>query len=507
MKKTVTVNLGGFVFHIDEDACLRLENYLRKIESGLSNPEEAKEVIHDIELRLSELFKERLGTSRQVINLDDVNHIIKIMGEPEDINDNGSAKKDDSSSRSFGKRMYRDPDNRILGGVGAGLGAYFGIDPVIIRIILVITFFFLGPLLYIVLWIAMPEAKNAAQKLEMRGETVNAENIKKNIRDEYEKVKTNLNKGNTKKEIEDIFREIFLVMGKVFLVFFKVILWIIGIVFIIAGLAILFSFTDIFVFDGWQTGLNGLGDFMTMFVSPAIFNLFIISLFFLVGIPIVAILLGLFRLITGIKTNRYISSGLGIAWFSGIIVIIILGLTQVRNFNTESSKTEVIRLDSLQNHTISLTTSIPEFNENEWSTHESHYLWTVNNDNKFCGLYTLTELYLLTAEDSVTVIKTEKIARGRNKADATKNIECGLCALTLNETSVFIEPGFLVDREKDFRFQRCKIKLYLPVGDTIKLSPEIAQILVRADNTSYFDEYEMAGKTWVMTEKGLKLVE
>jgi phage shock protein PspC (stress-responsive transcriptional regulator) len=508
MKKTLTVNLGGFVFHIDEDACIRLESYLKKIEQGLSSSEEAKEVIHDIELRLSELFKERLGSSRQVINMEDVNYVIKIMGEPEDINEGTGAKQESgtSSGSGFGKRMYRDPDNRVLGGVGAGLGAYFGLDPVVIRIILVLTFFAFGPLLYIVLWIAMPEAKTAAQKLEMKGEPVNVGNIQKNVREEYEKVKTNLNKGNTKREVEDVFRQIFLIMGRIALVFFKVILWITGIALIVAGIALLLSFTDVFVFDGWQTGLNGLTDVAAMFVSPAVFNLFIIAIFFLIGIPVVSILFGLMRMVTGMKKNRHVSTGLGIAWFSGIALLIILSVTQIRHFRSSATQMHVEMLDSVA-LPLTIKTIIPEINSEEWSSHESRYLWSSDSENRFNGLYALSELYIYRADDSIAVIKTEKTAQGINKATAAKNADCDLCAYSVNGSEIFIEPGFLIGKEKPFRFQRCKIKLYIPEGDTLILSPETAQILVHAEKSSYLEYHEMAGKKWVMTEKGLKETE
>lgn len=509
MKKTVTVNLGGYVFHIDDDACIRLDDYLRKIEAGLTDPEEAKEVIHDIELRLSELFKERLGNDRQVINMDDVAYVIKVMGEPEVINENGngSAGATSSSSRIFGKRMYRDPEGRILGGVCSGLAAYFGMDPVIMRIIMVLTFFVLGPLLYIVLWIAMPEAKTTAQKLEMKGEPVNVENIQRNIKDEFEKVKSSIKKEKTKREVESVFREIFSVMGRVILIFLKVFLGIAGISLILAGVVLLLSFTDIFVFDGWQTGLNGLSDFMLMMVNPAIYNLSLISLFLIIGIPVVAILLGLFRMITHIKTNRYVSSGLGIAWFCGIILMIILLVSQARNFRTESSRTKIITLDSLKTNSLSVNTTIPDLYENEWASGEVHYLWSVDKNDEFEGLYTLTELYILPTEDSVPAIKSELTARGKNKLLAVKSIDTSFSVYSLSDSVLNIAPGFLVNKDSPFRFQKCKLKLYLPEGFKIYLSPGIAQILVRAENTSYLDYYDMGGKNWVMTEKGLKLVE
>ena len=98
------------------------------------------------------------------------------------------------SSYETTKRLYRDPDNRVLGGVCGGLGAYFNNDPLLFRILFIIIFFGMGSglIIYLILWIAIPEARTTAQKLEMRGEPITIENIKKAVREEFENVKKNM---------------------------------------------------------------------------------------------------------------------------------------------------------------------------------------------------------------------------------------------------------------------------------------------------------------------------
>ena len=197
MKTTITINLGEIVFHIDDDAYEMLHTYLLAIEKHFVNEEERKEVMSDIEARLSELFKESLGEKRDVIMKDDVSKVIEIMGEPEDFIDEETSqegKKQSNMNYKTNKRLYRDPDNRVLGGVCGGLGAYFNNDPLLFRILFIILFFIgsVGFWIYIILWIAIPEAKTTAQKLEMRGEPITLENIKKSVRDEFEKVKRNM---------------------------------------------------------------------------------------------------------------------------------------------------------------------------------------------------------------------------------------------------------------------------------------------------------------------------
>jgi phage shock protein PspC (stress-responsive transcriptional regulator) len=192
MKKTFSVNLGNRVYNIDDDAYMRLREYLDRIESYFSDEKEREDIINDIETRLSELFSERLSASRQVITLADVDDAIRIMGDPGEIG--GAKGKSEPYSRNYQyrrRRLYRDPDNRVLGGVCGGLGAYLDIDPVILRVILVVLFFAfgIGLLVYLIMWIVVPEASTTAQKLEMRGDPVNASNIGNFIRDEFDSVK------------------------------------------------------------------------------------------------------------------------------------------------------------------------------------------------------------------------------------------------------------------------------------------------------------------------------
>jgi phage shock protein PspC (stress-responsive transcriptional regulator) len=192
MKKTLTINLANQVFHIDEDAYFRLKEYLDRIESHFSNKEERKDILSDIENRISELLGERIAAEKQVITLQDIEEITRIMGDPAEIGGGSETEPDQETTTTRPKRLYRDPDNRFLGGVCGGIGMYFKIDPIIVRVVFLLVFlgFGIGLLIYIILWIVVPEALTTAQKLEMRGDPVNASNIGKFMRDEYENVKS-----------------------------------------------------------------------------------------------------------------------------------------------------------------------------------------------------------------------------------------------------------------------------------------------------------------------------
>jgi phage shock protein PspC (stress-responsive transcriptional regulator) len=194
MKITVSINLGGYSFNIDEDAYAELKRYLKNLELHFAGEESSSEILSDIETRMSELFRTKITSYKQVINIEDVRQAISVMGTPEDISDNdGRSAREKFSSPGY-HRMYRDTDNRIIGGVCAGMGAYWNIDPVIIRIIFLALVLAggVGAIVYLILYIVLPEAKTTSQKIEMKGDPVNIHNIKEAVKKEFNTVRKNM---------------------------------------------------------------------------------------------------------------------------------------------------------------------------------------------------------------------------------------------------------------------------------------------------------------------------
>ncbi|MGB2685967.1 MAG: PspC domain-containing protein, partial [Olleya sp.] len=183
MNKTVNINLAGIFFHIDEDAYLKLQRYLEAIKRSFTDSQGRSEIIADIEIRIAELFSERMKTDRQVIGNKEVEDIITIMGQPEDylvddeIFEDEPTPKSHASSRSKNsnaKKLFRDTENSYVGGVCSGLAHYFNIDVIWVRLVWILLVFGAGTgiFLYILLWIFIPEATTTADKLNMTGEEV-----------------------------------------------------------------------------------------------------------------------------------------------------------------------------------------------------------------------------------------------------------------------------------------------------------------------------------------------
>ena len=197
MNKVFNINLGGFPFTIDEDAYEHLGNYLKTIHNHFRSSEGYEEITTDIEARLAELFQEKLE-NRPIVILKDVKNVIAIMGTPEDFGAEPLTEEAPKSSPSSGKwkfktgkRLFRNTEEEVIGGVCSGIAAYFGIqDPLWVRLAFIL-FAFTGGFtipLYLILWAVLPKADTASDRLAMRGDPVNVSNIGKIIEEELEHV-------------------------------------------------------------------------------------------------------------------------------------------------------------------------------------------------------------------------------------------------------------------------------------------------------------------------------
>ncbi len=201
MKKIENINLGGHPFTIDQDAYKELDSYLNNISRMLKKKRMKAELLDDIEYRISELISEELGDN-SIVTLKNVESVEKVMGDPRVFlgeSDHASSTDYSSKSHSSGstrtrrkKRLFRDENDKVLGGVAAGLAAYFGIrESWIMRLIFLLTFFTIGfnVLLYVVLWAIIPAAVTEEDYAEMKGEAVNFDDIAESVKSEFEDLK------------------------------------------------------------------------------------------------------------------------------------------------------------------------------------------------------------------------------------------------------------------------------------------------------------------------------
>lgn len=348
MKKTLTVNLGGTVYHIDDDAYRLLDNYLSNLKHYFRKQEGAEEIVNDIEMRISELFAEKVAAGTQVITVSDVEEIIARVGKPEDfgITDDDADSQSGSEQSASGsqnstrtaapRRLFRDPDNKLLGGVAAGLAAYLGWDIMLVRVVMIVLVFMpYCPMiiLYLIGWIVIPEAHTAAEKLSMRGEAVTIENIGKTVTDGFERVADGVNNyvnsGKPRtflQKVGDVFVSIVAVLFKIFLVALVIICCPVLFILAVVLVALVLAAIAIAISGGalLYEMLPAIDWIPTIATTPMMTLLVTISGVALIGIPLGAFLYTILRQLfhwspmgTGLKWS------LLILWILGAIIVVV----------------------------------------------------------------------------------------------------------------------------------------------------------------------------------------
>ena len=318
MKKTLTVNLGGTVFHIDEDAYQLLDKYLSNLRIHFRKEEGSEEIMNDFEMRISELFGERVRLGHEVITIEHVEEVINRMGKPEEIfEEETEEEKENAKKRTYQeqvitgkKKLMRDPDNRVIGGVAAGIAAYMGWDATAVRLAMILLLFIpvvhWMAILYIVLWMVMPLARTAADRLIMRGKSVTLETIGQTVTDGFEKVSNNVNDYISSDKPRSFFQKIadlFVTVFGFLLKFGAVLVGIILLPPLLLVVFILFVITVALIGGGagilYQLSPFGMDLYNGIPVYMAVIGC--IGIILLIGIPAIALLFAIFGQLFNLK--------------------------------------------------------------------------------------------------------------------------------------------------------------------------------------------------------------
>ncbi|NMA74372.1 MAG: PspC domain-containing protein [Bacteroidales bacterium] len=343
MKKTLTINLNDTVYDIDEDAFSLLKKYLNNIRYYFRNEKGVEEIMRDIESRISELFSEGTSLSLNVISKERVEEIIEQLGRPEEIagDEYMSGEANDKEYHRKKRKIYRDPDDKMLGGVISGLAAYLGVDTTTLRLLAVLCLIFsLSTLVvvYLVCWLIIPEAKTAEEKLSMRGEDINLQNIGKTVTESFNKAQEGINSfvksKDTRTKAQRFIDGLVDILGVLLKVALIIVLISIGMT---AFIVLLLLFLDL-VIGGLSALFGGGIAFFSMFPfleSPFFIEqstpLFMSSISGLIvlGLPVFAILYVLFQHVFKWKNmNRSIKTTLIVLWIIALLFF-IFGLLQI----------------------------------------------------------------------------------------------------------------------------------------------------------------------------------
>ncbi|MDD3285783.1 MAG: PspC domain-containing protein, partial [Patescibacteria group bacterium] len=220
MKKTISINLGSSLFYAEDDAYRRLDDYLREVEKYFAaHGDDSAEILRDIESSLAEQFiNGGAGELKRALSLGEVEAALKNMGTITDFSaEDQNLPVNDNQASENNKRFYRDSDDVIIAGVCSGLGHYFGLDPVWVRLIFALSIFFwgFGVWIYFIIWIAAPSAKTAAQKLAMQGEAVNLSSLSAQLKENLQGEKIKKAGSGAIAALEKFLKKLFSLFGRI----------------------------------------------------------------------------------------------------------------------------------------------------------------------------------------------------------------------------------------------------------------------------------------------------
>ena len=529
MNKTININLGGFFFHIDEIAYQKLKRYLEAIGRSLSDdPQGKNEIISDIEARISELLSEKITDARQVINENDIEEVIVIMGQPEDYaeteeNYNESSSYTNNKRKQSSKKLFRDGNDKFLGGVCSGIAHYFNIDVIWIRIafiVLVASGF--SPLAYIILWVLLPEATTTTEKLQMEGEAVNIDNIEKKIRNEFDTLSTKLKDGATeitdkissadyeklRAQTKSGFQDFIDTMGKILLTLFKVFGKFIGVILIfIAGITIISLLFGVFSIGSLEF-LNVDNEFVHY--PPFFYDstlpkwLLSIFLFVLIGIPfIVLFILGLRILSPNVKklSTSAILTLLGI-WLVSLLAVSFSGI--------EYATTHAYNGTSVSKQSISYIEDKPLKIRvvNDDNIYYNHNLRNRNNAvsvdfNDMKMKYSNDiNIDVRKSETGNAYIEIKKTSEGRKRNKANDNAETIQYNFKSANNTIIFDAFFLSEYKNMWKDEEIKATVFIPEGTTVYFEGSSRRFLDDIKNSQDIYDRDMANHHFKMTSRG-----
>jgi phage shock protein PspC (stress-responsive transcriptional regulator) len=537
MKKTLTANISGTVFHIEEDAYEALNRYLANIRGKFSGSAGATEIMGDIEARIAELFSERL-VGRQVVTIADVEHVIAVMGQPEDyVSDEGSAGEGAGTGAGAGagagatgprhRRLFRHPDDKWVGGVLGGIAAYFNADPLWFRIafILLVIFGVGSPvLIYFILWILVPEAGTPAERLMMEGEPVTVDNIKRAFEEGADRFKEGAERVAKEADemgrrwgssapragtraaagVEYAARRGATAIGRLIGVF----LLLLGTVLSLALLSALITGGSI-TLDAFGCGTD-LHDFSTAFFgSPKEGFWAVSSGVLLLLIPAIGVFLGGLRLATDVRTPQWLAWTLGATWFAALVAVLLIVPRLVNDFSRTRTSVQAVAITQPAGQTLVLDVLGPssdEEDERRWSWGFDNGRFNADLDGFIVGDSMSLDQVGVDVEpsaDSLFHLISERSAQGRGTKPALIRAEHITHRVEQRGDTLRIAPFLHAPLSDKFRAQRLRLVLQVPVGRAVHFGSTMGFLLDDVDNTTNTLDDDMVGRTWTMTSGGL----
>ena len=510
MNKTVNINLAGIIFHIDEDAFETLNNYLNALKNHFKNEEGADEILKDIEGRIAELFTERM-IKKEAISITDVIEVTEIMGNPSQYDEEieqdytqENQQKDEDLRKGKRRKVFRDEEGRMIGGVCSGLAHYFDINVFWGRIIFLILLFIMGlgaPLTYIIIWIAIPSAKTIAEKLEMKGEKVNINNIEKNIKDELSDLTEKVTSYD-KKVTQDMiwfFRKITDYFTQLFVGIFKFIGSCFGIFAVLLGGFILVVLSTSLLTEGsFMLEVRQL--FQYIFEDGVISKSLSTGIILFIGIPMVAVILFGLKLINNTSIHSNYKIGMLCLWFVSWFLLGSSGTNIAKEFSKEAKNTTTEIIDYNKD---TLYLSMNDIERNFDNAFDAKGFKVSPFQDELLGIG--MRLNITKSKNSTYNLLKEATAFGKDQQTAKRNAESVNYHSEMEDENLIFDDFFSIEKQL-WRMQELDLTLEVPVDKIIYLDHSLEDLIYDIKNQENMWDYDMLGHYWKMEKDGLTCI-
>ncbi|MFM8371947.1 MAG: PspC domain-containing protein [Bacteroidota bacterium] len=516
MNKILNINLGGYALTIDDDAYEYLKNYLEKIRLRFSEREGRDEILSDIEARLGEIISGSMGT-RTIVMLPDVEAAASMMGKPEDFGtgepENGNNEQTNQSGKAAvrtGKRLFRDEQEAIVGGVCSGLTSYFGMtDPVWMRLIFVllafISFGFWVPA-YVLIWVLVPPARSSSDRLAMKGEAINMDNIAKEVEEGFDRLGNRLdNVGNDAKRTgrgaSNAVHTGVSAIGHAFALLIRFFVKFMGLIAIIVAVALFLALASTWIAGIWAMFVAA--PFISYFspFSHATTWLAFTNILFLIGIPVLGMGLFFTRIVFKTRTPAWASAGLTVLWVLNIISAFALSSIGVQEYRREGSFIKRIELDNMGSDTLRVEGIRMNSNfEGDWRDFNGNI-----SDMEFDNSVNITVERSKSGRFECTQTIT---ARGSSREKASEYAENIIFNISADRNRLRIPTGFALSESGKWRAQNIDIIISVPDGKYICFDEFIHdRVTAGSDGYSYKNDNNYFSrkpdKIYMMTSDGI----
>ena len=459
MDKTHNISLGGFSFIIENGAASQLSAYLTKVRQYLGQSADTDEILTDVEQRMAELLRARMQNT-EVVTSSDISYLIEIMGQPEQyVQDEDTLSEGKPTTLSFRERkLYRDVEGKKLAGVLSGLSYYFKMEVTLLRIIYVLLImahgmFFLPSasfwvVLYIILWMVIPQANTTTEKLEMKGIEANLDTISafkaQSAQEPYPKKELDSRTTGLSGMLLLLFKAVGYFMA--FLFFMGVFSILVAVLLSVLGIGLASGITSVF-----------LRDYLPFVLSPTEQVLFYLIWAMVFALFFSILVWGCYKIF---HKGHYSTPK---AWFLTNILLFVLPLFVGLTLAISVSRKFISYNRIEEKIAINTTDDTLLLSEKYIASYNNMYIDSLGNgkngDVHFVGIYP--------TEEPTPFLQISISSRGKNTDDALVHIRNIDYPLKIVDNHISIPNGYYLKKEKAFRFQKVYIRLFLPNGKRV----------------------------------------